>query len=121
MKVIFANGSLAKLKYLALSENTGSGFLKTERLGRYIFITDLISGNLGENSVKSDLNNIYDLWGLKFGGVFINGEDEILPECFFEKFVLKLNGDKYTISFYDSETGKKELIRKGFIYGDLDE
>jgi len=113
MKVIFANGSLGKLKYLALSEDSGSGFLKTERIGRYIFITDLIHGNLCEDSGKKDLINIYDLWGSKFGGVFLNEELELPEECFLEKLILVINKNNYLISYFDSELMRKTKIREG--------
>lgn len=113
MKVIFADDSMAKLKYLALSETGGSGFLKTERIGRYILIRDLINGNLNKVSGKTDLISIYEMWGSKFGGVFIQEEDEIFPEHFPGKLVLKLGRDKYSISFYDSGSGKDKLICEG--------
>ena len=113
MKVIFANGSLAKLKFLALSENSGSGFLKTDRIGRYIFITDLIHGNLCEDSGKKDLIKIYDLWGSKFGGVFLTEELELPEEYLLEKLILVLSRNKYLISYSDSELKRKIIVKEG--------
>lgn len=113
MKVIFANSSLAKLKFLALSENSGSGFLRTERIGRYIFITDLIHGNLSKDLVKDDLINIYDLWGSKFGGVFLTEKLELAEEYFLEKLILEINKENYLISYFDSEWMKKIKLMEG--------
>ena len=113
MKILFANDSLEKLKFLALSENSGSGFLKTERIGRYIFITDVIRGNINKDSNNEDLINIYDLWGSKFGGVFLTEDNDIQAGCFFEKLILTLEMDKYMISYFDSDLMKRVVIREG--------
>ena len=113
MKVIFANDSLAKLNFLALSDETGSGFLRTERLGKYILITDLISGNICKDSIKKDLINIYNIWGFNFGGVFMKGDIDPVPECFMEKMILKIGNGQYRILFYNSDKDEHDLIQEG--------
>ncbi len=113
MKVIFTNDLLAKLKFLALSDETGSGFLRTERIGKYILITDLISGNICKDSIKRDLLNIYKLWGFDFGGVFTKNDTDLIPEFFMEKMILKIRQEKYRIYYYNSEKDEKDLIQEG--------
>ncbi len=113
MKVIFANDSLAKLKYLALSEETGSGYLRTNRIGKYIIITDLITGDLSRDSIKKDLKHIYDMWGSDFGGIFMKEELDLSPEYFLEKMILKLGESEYNIFYYNSDNMELDLIQKG--------
>ena len=108
MNVLFADGALAKLRYLALSDEAGSGFLKTERIGQYIIITDLIGGNVLQDSSGEYRTGILDLWGNAFGGVFIKGDMGKVPEHYLEKRVLNLTGDYYEIYYYDSDS--RELI-----------
>jgi len=110
MKIIFANDSLAKLRYLTLSENEGSGFLKAERIGHYVFITDLIVGNIFESS---DVVNVYEMWGCKFGGIFVSKELENVSEIFLEKLVLTLRNEKYSIVHFDSDFKSRILIQEG--------
>ena len=116
MKVIFANDTLAKLKFLALSEEAGSGFLRTERIGKYLLITDLISGNICRDSVKEDIMNIYDLWGFDFGGIFMKKEIDLIPECLMEKIVLKVRNGQYRIFYFNSETDEHDLIQEGSLH-----
>jgi len=115
MKVLFANDSLAKLKFLALSDETGSGFLRTERIGKYILITDLISGNICKDSIKKDLLNIYNIWGSDFGGVFMKEDTELPPECFMEKMVLKITDLQYRVMYYNSDNKELEHIHEGYL------
>lgn len=113
MNIIFANDTLAKLRFLALSDETGSGFLCTERVGKYILITDMITGNISRDSVTNDMVNIYGLWGTGFGGIFIKGDHDTLPEYFVEKLVVKISGYDYKIFHYKSDSHQNELITEG--------
>ncbi|MEN8223636.1 MAG: hypothetical protein ABFR36_10330 [Acidobacteriota bacterium] len=113
MKVIFANDSLAKLKFLALSDETGSGFLRTERIGKYILITDLITGDICKDSIKKDLMNVYNMWGSDFGGIFMKGDADLIPDFFEEKMVLKIRKEKYRVFYCNSEKKIPELVQEG--------
>ena len=113
MKIIFANDSLAKLKYLALSDEAGSGYLRTERIGKYIIINDLITGDLNTVSVKKDLSEIYNIWGYDFGGIFMKNDPEQIPEYLMEKIILRLGKSDYSIFYYDSEKRGLELLQDG--------
>jgi len=113
MKIVFANDTLAKLKFLALSDEAGSGFLRTERLGQYVLITDLITGNIYKDSLIADLLNIYELWGNGFGGIFIKGEHDRVPPCFLEKLVVEISEKKYKIFYFNSDAAQIEGITEG--------
>ncbi len=113
MKVIFANDSLNKLKFLALSANRESGFLMTESIGNYTFITDLINVDLFESTEISGIENIHKILGNKVGGIYISEKFESIPDYFFGKLILTLNSKIYSIEYFDSDLRKRRLIEEG--------
>ena len=100
-------------QYLALSDEAGSGYLRTERIGKYIIINDLITGDLNKVSVKKDLSEIYNIWGYDFGGIFMKNDPEQIPEYLMEKIILRLGKSDYSIFYYDSEKRGLELLQDG--------
>ncbi len=113
MKVIFTNDSLGKLRYVALSNDKGTGFVKTERIGKYIFITDIICGDLNKGIFSKNLINIYDLWKTNFGGIFVIGGIKLIPDILNEKLLININNNEYEISILGSEEMKDRIIKKG--------
>ena len=106
MKIILTTKVKDKLKTLALLDSAVSGFIRGDRIGKFLFITDFLQVELDKENIDLQFKKIYKLWGIFLQGFFLKKENFFKSDIFKEKIIL-LYENKCWVTYFMDINGNK--------------
>lgn len=112
MKIILTVKVEDKLKALTLLDDVVSGFIRGDRIGKFLIVTDFLPAKLNKNNIDSQFEKILKQWGIFLQGFFFKKAYFFNSNILSEKVVLILENNCREAYYMEINGDKPELVDK---------